>query len=126
MTKTVLVIDDEADMREIARIGLEVCNGWQVLLAASGAEGIAMAAAEQPDAILLDVMMPKMDGTATLEALQKHPDTRSIPVILLTAKVQAADRQRYAHLKAAAVVTKPFDPLVLGDSICQILGWQLS
>ncbi|MEB3118795.1 MAG: two-component system response regulator, partial [Limnothrix sp.] len=59
----------------------------------------------------------------TLEALQKNPSTSHIPVILLTAKVQAADRQRYAHLKAAAVVTKPFDPLVLGDSICQILGW---
>ncbi|TAD80236.1 MAG: response regulator [Oscillatoriales cyanobacterium] len=123
ITKKVLVIDDEADMREIARIGLEVCNGWRVLLAASGAEGIKVATNEQPDAILLDMMMPQMDGTATLEVLQGDAATSHIPVILLTAKVQAADRQRYAHLNATAVVTKPFDPLMLGDSISQILGW---
>src|SRR5207247_10805895 len=89
-----LVIDDEEDIREVASLTLELKEGWDVVAAGSGAEGIKLARASVPDAILLDVMMPDLDGPTTLRLLRNLPETRSIPVIFLTAKVQAADRRR--------------------------------
>jgi CheY-like chemotaxis protein len=82
-----------------------------VITAGSGSEGLTTAQAEQPDAILLDVMMPDMDGLTTFQKLQANSATRHIPVILLTAKVQAADRLRYAELGMIAAIAKPFNPL---------------
>jgi CheY-like chemotaxis protein len=122
--KRILVIDDEADIREIARMSLKITKQWDVLTAASGAEGIEIAVAQQPDAILLDVIMPQVDGLATLKALRANPATRDIPVLLLTATVKAATRQQYAELGARAVFQKPFDPGTLGNEIEKVLNWQ--
>jgi CheY-like chemotaxis protein len=122
-TKRILVIDDEADIREVAQLSLEVTTGWQIFTAASGLEGISLAEVRHPDAILLDIMMPEMDGLTTWQRFQDNPKTQNIPVIFLTAKVQAKEQRRYAQLGAAAILTKPFDPTTLGDLIAEVLGW---
>jgi CheY-like chemotaxis protein len=119
----ILIIDDEEDIREVASLTLEEA-GFEVLTAASGPEGIERAAAEHPDAILLDVMMPGMDGPATLARLQGNNATRNIPVIFLTAKIQAADRRHLSALGPAAIMAKPFDPERLGRDIAHALGWK--
>lgn len=121
--KRILVIDDEDDIREVAQLSLEMVGGWQVLTASSGPEGIEVASQEKPDAILLDVMMPELDGPSTFKKLQDNPDTASIPVILLTAKVLSADRQRFAELGVTAIVAKPFDPMNLATQVAELLGW---
>ncbi|PZD70926.1 Alkaline phosphatase synthesis transcriptional regulatory protein PhoP [Acaryochloris thomasi RCC1774] len=122
-TKRVLVIDDERYIQEIIQIALETISGWQVVTANSGLEGLDMAEQKQPDAILLDVMMPDIDGLTTFKKLQANPATQSIPVILLTAKVQAADQGRYQDLGVKATISKPFDPLQLPDQISTLLDW---
>ncbi|MBD3885674.1 response regulator [Phormidium tenue FACHB-886] len=121
MNKRILIIDDEPDIREATQVCLEVVKGWEVLTAGSSNEGLAKAVAEQPDAVLLDVMMPDVDGLATFEQMQANPITRHIPVILLTAKAQPADHRRYTQLEIAAIITKPYDPLTLADQIAKIL-----
>jgi len=121
--KRVLVIDDEDDIRAVAQIGLEIVANWRVITASSGNEGILKAKAEQPDAILLDVMMPEMDGPMTFHSLQEDPVTQHIPVLLLTAKVQPADRRRLADLGVTGVIAKPFDPLKLSEEMIRLLGW---
>ncbi|RUR78689.1 response regulator [Chlorogloeopsis fritschii PCC 9212] len=121
MTKRILIIDDEQDIRETTQMCLEIAGEWEVLTAVSGKEGLVKAAAEQPDVILLDVMMPDMDGLTTLQNLQKNPQTKNIPVILLTAKAQAAEQRQFTQLKIAAVITKPYDPFTLSDQVLQAL-----
>jgi len=124
MTRRILIIDDEEDIREVAGLSLETVAGWEVVLANSGAQGLARAAEHQPDAILLDVMMPGMDGPTTFRELRKNPITSHIPVILLTAKVQSSDQKRFADLGVEAVLFKPFDPLTLSEQISSVLGWE--
>jgi CheY-like chemotaxis protein len=121
-TKRILIVDDEADIREATQVCLEVSGEWEVLTASSGREGLLKAAAEQPDAILLDVMMPDMDGLTTLQKLQANPATQNIPVILLTAKAQPAEQRRFTQLEVAAVITKPYDPFTLADRVTEALG----
>ena len=121
--KRVLLVDDDAAIREVAGVSLEAVGGWQVITAASGEEGVEKATAERPDAILLDVMMPEMDGPTTFRRLQGEDATRDIPVILLTAKVQADDRRRFEELGVTAVLTKPFDPMRLSAQVASALGW---
>ncbi len=121
--KRILIIEDEADIREVAQLSLELSMGWDVRTAASGAEGVERAAAEKPDAILLDVMMPGMDGPTTLRTLREREETRDIPVVFLTAKVQSADREQLNTLGARGVVAKPFDPVDLGRQVATLLGW---
>lgn len=123
--KRILVIDNEQYIREVAEICLNTVAGWEVLTAGSGTEGLVVAEAQQPDAILLDVMMPDMDGPTTFGKLQANPATRHIPVILLTAKVQASDRRRYADMGMSAAIAKPFNPLQLADQVAGALGWNL-
>ena len=123
MPKRLLLVDDEDHIREVAQVSLEAVGGHEVVTASSGLDGLAKAAAEHPDAILLDVMMPELDGPSTYERLQADPATRDIPVIFLTAKVQAADRQRLSELGARAVIAKPFDPMALAGEVEDILGW---
>lgn len=120
--RKVLVIDDVADIREVISLSLEA-SGWQVTAVSSGAEGIAIAQSYMPDAIVLDVQMPDMDGPATFRELQKIDRVAHIPVILLTAKVQAIDRRRFAELSIAGVLLKPFNPMKLSGEISQLLGW---
>jgi CheY-like chemotaxis protein len=119
--RRVLIIDDEDDIREVAQASLELMGDWEVTTASSGAEGVRRAAEERPDAILLDVMMPGMDGPATLQALRADPATASIPVVLLTAKVQSAERSSLEGLGAAGVLAKPFDPVALADDLARVL-----
>ncbi|HYW11272.1 MAG TPA: response regulator [Longimicrobium sp.] len=123
MSRKILLVDDEDDIREVAQMSLEMTAGWDVVTASSGAEGLRMAAAERPDAILLDVMMPGMDGPATARALKADAATADIPIILLTAKVQAADRRRFDDLGVAGILAKPFDPMALADEVRGVLGW---
>jgi CheY-like chemotaxis protein len=122
--RRVLIIDDEDDIREVAALSLEATANWTILTASSGREGMTVAAAEKPDAILMDVMMPGMDGPTTFKQLQQNPATARIPVVLLTAKVQGVDQRRFAGLGVAAVLFKPFDPLTLAAQISEALGWQ--
>ncbi|AFY30767.1 response regulator [Calothrix sp. PCC 7507] len=121
MNKRILIIDDEEDIRETTQICLEIANEWEVMTAGSGREGLLKAASEHPDVILLDVMMPDMDGLTTLENLQANPKTQNIPVILLTAKAQAAEQRQFTKLKVAAVITKPYDPFTLSEQVTQAL-----
>jgi CheY-like chemotaxis protein len=121
--RRVLLVDDEDDIRLVARASLERLAGWQVLAASSGREGIDVARAEQPDAIVLDVMMPGLDGPGTLVELRADPATADIPVVFLTAKVQAAERRRLEELGAAGVVAKPFDPMTLAGELSAAFGW---
>ena len=123
MSHRILIIDDEDDIREVAALSLETVAGWDVITANSGAQGLARAAECQPDAILLDVMMPGMDGPSTFRELRKNPATARIPVLLLTAKVQANDQRRFADLGVEAILFKPFDPLTLSNQIASVLGW---
>jgi CheY-like chemotaxis protein len=123
MTRRVLVVDDEQDTREVARLSLERLGGHEVLTAASGDEALAIAERDQPDAILLDVMMPGQDGPATLAALRGLPATAGIPVVFLTAKARQSDREALTALGAAAVITKPFDPMGLAAELGALLGW---
>ncbi len=124
-SKRILVVDNEPSIQEVAQICLETIAGWQVIVAGSGLEGLAVAELEQPDAILLDVMMPDMDGLTTFSKLQANPATRSIPVILLTAKFQTSDRQNYTELGIRSAISKPFSPLELAQQIATTLGWNL-
>ena len=121
--KRILIVDDEDDIREVAAMSLEAVGGFQILTARSGNDALSIAAAEAPDAILLDVMMPEMDGPTTLQRLRADASTASIPVIFLTAKVQPSERSRFASLGAAAVLAKPFDPLTLPGELAEALGW---
>jgi len=122
-SKRILIVDDEADIREVAQVSLELVGQFEVLTAGCGRDGIARARADRPDAILLDVMMPDMDGPTTLAQLQSDPLTRHIPVVFLTAKAQTAERTRLAELGAAGILTKPFDPLRLAADVSAALHW---
>lgn len=121
--KRVLIIDDEDDLREVARICLELVGGWEVSTCGSGSEGLVIARDQQPDAILLDVMMPDMDGPATFKELQREEATKNIPVILLTGKERPTDHANFNELGVHGVITKPFDPLTLSSDLFKVLGW---
>ena len=122
--RTVLLIDDEPDIREVVELSLGSVAGWEVLTASSGADGVELACAQQPDVILLDVMMPGLDGPATLDVLRGRDETRAIPVLFMTAKAQAGELTRYASLGVAGVIPKPFDPMTLSDRVVAALGWE--
>ena len=121
--KRILVIDDDDAIREVAQVALELVGGMEVLLAASGEAGLEVAKRERPDAILLDVMMPGIDGPSTFRRLQADPTTADIPVVLLTAKVQAADSEAFKELGLAATLTKPFDPMTVASQVRHALRW---
>lgn len=119
MTQKVLIIDDESSIRQILEIALE--DRWDVSLASSGQEGIERAVQIKPDLILLDRMMPGLDGLATLKGLRAREETSNIPVIFLTAKVQTGDMKDYDHKDVVGVLSKPFDPMSIGDEIVELL-----
>lgn len=122
-TRRVLIIDDEERIREVLRTCFVKLAKWDVIVADCGSAGIAKAEAEQPDAILLDVSMPEMDGRATLQKLKDNSSTRAIPVIFLTAKVQPTDKAEYAQLGVAGLITKPFNPVTISQQVAEILHW---
>ena len=123
MTKTILVIDDEPDIREVVCLVLEELGGWQPDQAGSGQEGLAKAGAQPWDAILLDVSMPDMDGVAVFKELQARPSTQAVPVILLTARVLKSDIDRFTELGVAGIIAKPFNPLQVWRDLATMLGW---
>ncbi|WP_251153020.1 response regulator [Cellulosimicrobium sp. Marseille-Q4280] len=118
-----VVIDDDASIREVAALALTAVGGHEVHTAGDGAEGMAVAREVRPDVILLDVMMPTVDGPAVLARIRADDRLRDVPVVFLTAKVGTQDISRLDGLGAAAVLTKPFDPLTLPDRLAEVLGW---
>lgn len=121
--KRILVIDDEDDIREVASVALETSGDFDVVTAASGLAGLVEANSHRPDVILLDVMMPELDGPSTFLRLRELEATRTIPVIFLTAKVQPNDRRRLADLGALGIISKPFDPMTLAGEVATLAGW---
>lgn len=115
-----LYVEDEADIREIAGLALED-EGFDISFCASGEQALATAAELQPEAILLDVMMPGMDGPTTMKNLRKLPGLADTPVIFLTAKVQPHEVENFISLGAIDVIAKPFDPMTLAEQIHNIL-----
>jgi CheY-like chemotaxis protein len=117
MSLKVLYVDDEPDIREVAIMALELDPEFEVRGESSGLGGVATANSWQPDAILLDVMMPSIDGPTTMLLLKSNEATRSIPIIFVTAKAQSAEIEAFINLGAREVITKPFDPLTLAAEV---------
>jgi CheY-like chemotaxis protein len=113
----ILHVDDEADMRELVELSLGLDPAFTVRSCASGAEAIAIAAEWKPDLILCDVVMPGMDGPATLARLRETPETADCPVVFMTARAQPDDLARLNLLCAAGVIVKPFDPMMLAECV---------
>ncbi len=113
----ILYVDDEADIREVAQMALELDPGFEVRTCSSGAEGVEAARAWRPDLILLDVMMPVMDGPAVLQRLREAPETAGIPVVFITARTQAKEVDALRELGARGVLAKPFDPMALAEQV---------
>jgi CheY-like chemotaxis protein len=122
-SKRILLIDDENSISLVIQVCLGQLANWTVLTAASSSEGLSRAEAEKPDAILLDLMMPEMDGLTVLKRLKENPETSDIPVILLTAKLQPTGYNQFDQQELAGILTKPFDPLTLANQIAEILDW---
>ncbi len=118
----VMVVDDDDDIRTIADLALREIGGWQTICLGSSRAAVLLAATERPDVILLDVMMPELDGQGTIKRLREDPRTAGIPVVFMTAKAQPAELARYAALGAVGVIAKPFDPLGLADEIRRLVG----
>lgn len=117
----VLIVDDEPDVLLLCRVNLEF-EGYEVDEASNGAEALARVRERQPDAILLDVMMPEMDGWQVLETLKADPELADIPVVMLTAKVQESDQMRGWSSGAAEYITKPFSPLALSQVVSDVIA----
>lgn len=120
------MVDDDSAIRRVSELSLTRIAKWRVVLADSGFAAIEIIHQLKPDVILLDVMMPGMDGPTTYAALRNHPNAKTVPIIFMTAKVQRQEVQSYHQLGAAGVITKPFDPLLLAGEIRAILSGQSS
>jgi CheY-like chemotaxis protein len=121
--RKILVIDDTALIREAAKIALGAIGGWRVITADSGEEGIERAVSERFDAILLDVVMPGMDGITVAAHLHALPATGPVPIVLLTAYSRLEQSERLRHLPVAGVIAKPFDVSGLTRQLAELLGW---
>ena len=120
---TVLVVDDDENIRELTQLALETVSGWSVLTADGGHAAIEICRTQRPDAVLMDMMMPDMDGLTTFEHLQADATTRDIPVILFTAKGRVGERQPWDGYAIRGLIAKPYNPATLGDQVCEILKW---
>lgn len=118
--KRILLVEDEPDIQEVARLAMEAVGGFSVDICSSGSEALKKAPGFAPDLIILDVMMPEMDGPDTLRALREVPGIASIPVIFMTAKAQPQELRRYKEMGILDVVSKPFDPMTLSATISEI------
>lgn len=116
----ILLVEDDPDIQVVARLGLEAVGGFTVAICSSGNEAISLVTKFVPDLILLDVMMPGMDGMSTLAALRNIPETVQTPIIILSAKVQTHEVANYKQLGALDVISKPFDPMTLSATIRSI------
>lgn len=122
LLQRILLVEDEPDIRIITKMALETIGGFTVCACSSGAEAVKEATAFPADLILLDAMMPGMDGIATCKALRQTPLTRSIPIVFLTAKAQPHEIAAYKELGAVDVISKPFDPMRLSETLHRIVG----
>ncbi len=122
MSLKILYVEDEADIRAVAQIALETVGGFSLCQCASGEEALQRAAECAPDLLLLDVMMPGMDGPTTLLRLRGLPATAQTPAIFMTAKVQPSEIAHFKSLGALDVIAKPFDPMALADQVRRIMG----
>lgn len=120
----ILYVEDDIDIQTVARMALELVGGYTLEVCSSGEEAISKGPAFSPDLILLDVMMPGMDGPTTLENLRKFPELKNTTAIFMTAKVMPSDVQRYKDLGAADVIPKPFDPMTLAQQVHEI--WKVN
>ncbi|BAY24008.1 two-component response regulator [Calothrix sp. NIES-2100] len=120
-TKKILVIDDEEDIRQLIQTCLEIMGGWNVLTATSGSQGLLLAQSSRPDAILLDLMMPDMDGLTTFQKLQANQLTKDIPVILLTARGRTFDQRLFVQMGIRGIISKPFNPQKLAIQVAAAL-----
>ncbi|MBD2356476.1 response regulator [Tolypothrix sp. FACHB-123] len=120
-TKKILVIDDEEDIRQLIQTCLEIMGGWNVLTANSGSQGLLLAQSSRPDAILLDLMMPDMDGLTTFQKLQANQLTKDIPVILLTARGRTFDQRLFVKMGIRGIISKPFNPQKLALQVAAAL-----
>jgi len=118
--KRILYVEDEADIRAVAEIALEAVGGFELKTCSSGQEALTEVTDFGPDLLLLDVMMPGMDGPTTLEALRKLPELSDVPAIFMTAKVQPEEVTALKKAGVLDVITKPFDPMGLADQILTI------
>ncbi|WP_373527667.1 response regulator [Nostoc sp.] len=121
-SKQILVIDDEDDIRQLIQTCLEIMGGWEVLTATSGNQGLILAQSSQPDAILLDIMMPDMDGLTTFQKLQANQTTKHIPVILLTARGRNNNERLFSNLGVKGIISKPFNPHKLAVQVAAALS----
>ena len=117
----IMIVDDDEDICTVAELAARRVGGWDVVVAASGQEALDKARSERPDVILLDAMMPVLDGPSTLVKLREEPSTATIPVIFLTAKVQRREIERYMALGAIGVIRKPFNAMTLPDEVRRIV-----
>jgi two-component system alkaline phosphatase synthesis response regulator PhoP len=118
---TVLVVDDDPVIQKLLQVNFEM-EGYDVVIAGDGEEGLALAREERPDIVLLDVMMPKMNGLDVAAAMREDDVTKAIPIIMLSAKAQASDVQAGLDLGVDDYVTKPFDPLELLERVAALLA----
>jgi CheY-like chemotaxis protein len=123
LTKRVLYIDDEPDLQLIVKTCLQTLGGWEVEVAKSGAEGLVKAEELKPDAIILDVIMPDMDGVACLQKLKLNAKTQAIPVVFLTSRWNITQGYQFSALGAVGAIAKPFNALTLVPQIAKFLGW---
>src|SRR5690349_12647297 len=124
MSRDVLVVDDDDSVREITQMSLEAVAGWTVRAASGGMQALELLRERLPEAVLLDVMMPGMDGPATFRAMQEDPALRDVPVVFLTAKMQVGGgAQPWDGLDIAGVIPKPFDPMSLAAQVAALVGW---
>lgn len=121
-TQRILVIDDDEPVQMVVQSCFEELAGWEVVTANSGPEGLAKAIAEPPDAIILDMMMPGMDGLAFLQHLKANPKTQSIPVVVLTARTDLLQNYNYSAYGVVRTIAKPFDPISLVHQVAQALA----
>ena len=117
-----LYVDDEPDIREVAAMALEMDGSMEVRQAESGRAALELLGGWTPDVILLDVMMPEMDGPATLAEIRSRGELAATPVVFITARAQAQDKARLMALGAVGVITKPFDPMTLAQDVRAILA----
>lgn len=122
--KQILIVDDQEHLRELIQLCLEDIAGWNTLVAESGQECLQILQTERPNAILLDLSMPGMDGFGVYARLRSDPITRSIPVILLTARVLSSDIDEFAEMGVAGLIRKPFEVTTLPEKVAEILGWK--
>lgn len=119
----VLVVDDDQDIRFIAERALSRVGGHRVTTATDGLQALEAMAAERPDAVVMDVSMPNLDGPSTWEHIRQDPDLADVPVVLLTARAHTGERADLLRLGVAGVLVKPFDPMTLSQDVADALGW---